>query len=174
MIVEGFIGESYGHIISDYGINKVAGYTVSFTPVPAVPVPSKMSSLKFGLVDPAGMEISFLFAAVTVESLTNDQIAPYSFPERLYEFGDFSFDYSFPEDGLYNVTLDAKIKKGDTIMEQYQVISTSFEVPVGNYYKTLTTSQNISWTVLAPAGVMVGALVFLSRWLRRGRSATAT
>lgn len=171
MLLAGLAGNSYGHIVSDYGKSNIAGYTISFTPVPTVPVPGETSTLKFGMQDPQGLEVSFVFATVTVESLTNDKIVSYTFPERLYEFGDISLNYNFPEDGLYKVTLDARIKKGDTIItEQYQTLSAGFEVPVGSYNPSLSFTdsfKNIVWVGFVAAGVALGAYALMYRKIKR-------
>lgn len=167
IVVIGDAKYSSAHIIGNFAVSKVDKYTVSFTPVPTVPIPNQVSGLRFGMQDEAGAEVFGIFASVKVESLTNNAIQPFSFPETFYEFGDITMAYTFPQDGLYKVTLEARINTDSGVPDN---VATSFEVPVGNYQRPFQLLQGMDFQAILSYAAIAGGAGILAMLYLRSRS----
>jgi hypothetical protein len=138
------------HLIgSDVITKKVENYEVRFQAFPLYPSPERPTTLGFSILDQQGNNIWNVEAGVNIQK---DGSTIFTSQKIKHEISDFYIEYMFPEEGIYQVILEANIP------EESKIVKADFALMIGQ-----KTDSELTKIMLA--GGSIGAVAVASFFL---------
>jgi hypothetical protein len=133
------------HIVGSNVITKMVGkYEVRFQAFPLYPNTERPTSLGFSVLDQQGYNVWNMEATVKLEK---DGNTIFTSPKTKYEISDMYVEYTFPENGNYQVALEA------IIPDEPEAVIVDFELTVGQ------DTDPFGYLVIILTGSIVGGVV---------------
>jgi hypothetical protein len=153
------INSVHAHLIGMNVITKKVGdYEVRFQTLPLYPTPGQPVTLGFSVLDQQGYNIWNMEAIVKVQQ---DGEIIFTSPKTKYEISDFYLEYTFPDNGNYQIVLEG------IIPEQPEALTADFGIIIGQETNFAAPNMMMIAGGIAGAGAIAGALYFK----RRGKAA---
>jgi hypothetical protein len=143
-----------GHLFgSDVMSKKVGNYEVKFLAFPVYPDPEEPVLLQFSVLDRENNNVWNTEASVKIMK-NGDTI--FTWPKIKYEISDFYMQYTFPENGQYQIMLEASIP------DEPELLRADFMLNVGRDNNS-GTNEFVIYAVIGGVAAVVAAGLFLRR-----------